>query len=180
MTFLSSQGERPLSPDREQHGFQRTRCACAFCAAPCRHIPGSLDVSDLERLCPEGQDLFAWAEEHLRAVPDKPFPTLVPARGLDGGCHWYFDGKCAVHEAAPYGCAFFDVHMSEEEAGRRAAATIQARREDAAAGGLYHRVWLHLCRKGLTSPSGDRDGLAGEWARIHRHAEGRRRRVSGA
>src|SRR5437762_9516532 len=104
-----------LPERREQHGFRRTECACAFCTAPCRHVPGSLDVSDLARLCPAGRDVFAWAEEHLRAVTDKPYPTLVPARGPDGHCHWYFDGGCAVHDRAPYSCAFFDAHMSEEE-----------------------------------------------------------------
>jgi hypothetical protein len=171
----ASESGEPI-PAREQHGFRRTVCGCAFCAAPCRHIPGSLDVADLPRLCPEGQDVFAWAEQHLRAITDKGYTTLVPARGLDGACHWHFDGKCAVHERAPYGCAFFDSHMSHEEAERRAAATIAARRADAAAEGLYYRVWQHLCRKGLTCPSGDREGLAGDWQRLLRRAERSRRR----
>ncbi len=106
------------SRQREEHSFRRTVCSCAFCAAPCRHIPGSLDVGDLARLCPAKQDVFTWAEQHLRAITDKSYITLVPARGLDGACHWHFDGKCAVHESAPYGCAFFDSHMSHEEAER--------------------------------------------------------------
>ncbi len=162
---------------REHHGFRRTVCACALCAAPCQHIPGSLDTSDLTRLCPEGRDVLEWAEEHLRAVTDKPFPTLVPARGINGHCHWHFDGKCAVHENAPYGCAFFDAHMGEEEVQKRSAATIAARRDDAAAGGLYYRVWLHLCRKGLTSPSGDREALIEEVLRNRREADRRLRRL---
>src|SRR5438128_2537880 len=95
---------------REQFGFQRTRCGCVFCQAPCKHIPGSLDVSDLWRLCPKGQDVFTWAEEHLRVLPDKAFPTLVPVRQVNGHCHWFVQGKCAVHENAPYSCAFFDSH----------------------------------------------------------------------
>jgi hypothetical protein len=163
---------------RQVHGFERTECACAFCAAPCRHIPGSLDTSDLARLCPEGQDLFAWAEQHLRAITDKSYPTLVPARGLDGACHWHFAGRCAVHDVAPYGCAFFDAHMSADEADRRAEATIQARRADAESGGLYYRVWRHLCSKGLTCPSGDRDGLAAEQRRLLRGVQRSRRRQS--
>jgi Fe-S-cluster containining protein len=153
---------------REQHGFQRTECGCAFCQAPCKHIPGSLDVADLGRLCLAGQDVFAWAEEHLRALTDKPCPTLVPARQANGHCHWFINGRCAVHEIAPYSCAFFDVHMSDAEAERRANATIQARRDDAAANGLYYRVWRHLCRKGLTSRSGDREGLVAEVRRLQR------------
>lgn len=153
---------------RERHGFRRTECGCAFCQAPCRHVPGSLDVADLTRLCPPGQELFAWAERHLRAVIDKPFPTLVPARRADGPCHWYLDGKCAVHANAPYGCACFDAHMTEAEAAERETATIQARQEDAARNGLYYRVWLHLARLGLTAPSGDRDALAREVRQLSR------------
>jgi hypothetical protein len=164
---------------REQHGFCRTVCGCAFCQAPCRHIPGSLDVADLERLCPPDQDLFAWAARHLRALTDKPFPTLVPARQGNGHCHWLYDGKCAVHDAAPFGCAFFDAHMGEDEIERRSAATIRARRDDAAANGLYFRVFLHLCHKGLVGPSGDRAALAAEVRAIRRNAERNRRRRSG-
>src|SRR5262245_55650859 len=106
---------------REQYGFRRTACACAFCTAPCRHMPGSLDVTDLARLCP-GQDIYSWAEQHLAAVIDKPFPTLVPVRRSNGHCHWLFENKCVVHAGAPYSCAFFDSHMTEDEIERRSAA----------------------------------------------------------
>ncbi len=162
---------------RQQFGFQRTQCACAFCQAPCRHIPGSLDVADLQRLCPPGQDVFAWAELHLRALVDKPFPTLVPARQANGHCHWLFDGRCAVHEAAPYSCAYFDAHMTEAEADRRSAATIQARREDAAHNGLYFQVWQHLQDKGLIAPPGDLAALAAEVQNLRRNADRSRRRL---
>lgn len=158
-------------PAREQHGFQRTVCGCAFCAAPCRYLPGSLDVADLDRLCPPGQDVFAWAEQHLRALTGRPVPTLVPARQANGHCHWLFDGRCAVHENAPFSCAFFDTHMSVEEADRRSAATKRARAEDEARDGPYYRVWLHLCRKGLIGPPGDREGLHVELKRIQRNVE---------
>lgn len=161
----------PTPAAREQHGFQRTVCGCEYCRAPCRHMPGSLDVADLESLCPAGQDVFAWAEQHLRALVNKPYPTLVPARQANGHCHWLYEGRCVVHDRSPYGCAFFDRHMSEAEAQRRADATIQARQADAARNGLYHRVWLHLRRKGLVSRPGDRDGLAQETLQIHRYVE---------
>src|SRR6266513_2677801 len=91
----SASRELPLV--RERYGFRRTQCACELCRAPCRHLPGSLDVADLWRLCPPGRDLFEWAEEHLRALTDKPYPTLVPLRLKGGPCHWLFDGQCAVH-----------------------------------------------------------------------------------
>jgi hypothetical protein len=158
---------------REQFGFRRTECGCAFCQAPCRHIPGSLDVSDLARLCPPQQDIFGWAEEHLRALADRPVPTLVPARQANGSCHWLFQGRCAVHENAPYSCAFFDAHMLAAEAERRSAATIQARKEDAAQKGLYYRVWLHLCQTGLTATLGENAALTEELANLRRRFEQR-------
>jgi hypothetical protein len=157
---------RELPVVREQYGFQRTRCACDLCRAPCRHLPGSLDIDDLWGLCPPGRDLFHWAEEHLRAVIDKQYPTLVPARLNSGSCHWLFDGQCAVHANAPYSCAFFDMHMTAKEVRRRSAATIQARQQDAARNGLYHRVWVHLRRKQLIALSADRTALADELRQI--------------
>lgn len=156
---------------RHDHGFRRTVCACAFCGAYCKHVPGTLDPSDLPRLCPPEWDVFAWAECHLRAMVEQPYPALVPARGPGGACHWYFDGLCVVHEAAPFGCAFFDAHMNDDEVGRRVKATVRACAEDAAAGGLYFRVWLHLQHKGLIAARGDRAALAAKLREIHRSAE---------
>ncbi len=165
------------STDREHHGFRRTRCACAYCQAPCRHVPGALDPADLPALCPQGHDLFAWAEGHLRALTDKSYPVLVPARCEDGACHWYFDGRCAVHDNAPYGCAFFDAHQSQPEIDRRVEATVRAIREDAAAEGPYYRLWLHLRQKGLIGRPGDRASLRRAMDEIRHRAEGHRRRA---
>jgi hypothetical protein len=165
---------------REEFGFKRTACACAFCQVHCRHMPGTLTPSDLARLCPEGQDLLAWAEVHLRALTESPYPALVPARGGQGACHWFFEGRCAVHARAPYGCAFFDSHMSDEEIARRVAATVEAIRQDAAAAGPYLRVWRHLCGRGLVAPRGDRDAVAREMDLLRRQARSSRRRVEGA
>jgi hypothetical protein len=161
---------------REELGFRRTECGCAFCQAYCLHVPGSLGPTDLQRLCPPGSDVFAWAEEHLRALIDKPYPALVPVR-RDGPCHWHFGGRCAVHDRAPFGCAFFDAHMDRAEVERRSAAVVRAVTDDAAANGLHYRVWLHLRNKGLTAPSGDRAGLRAEMERIRRGAARRLRRV---
>lgn len=166
-----------MTTPRQQHGFERTVCGCEFCRAPCRHIPGSLDVADLDRLCPPGQDVFAWAEQHLVALIDKPCPTLVPARGSNGHCHWLFQDMCVVHENAPFGCSFFDSHMSPEEAARRADATMAARRADAAANGLYFRVWLHLQARGRVGRSGDRAGLADDCRTLQRTITRNRRRA---
>jgi hypothetical protein len=165
------------STPRTDFGFARTTCGCEYCKVYCRHMPGSLAVPDLERLCPQGQDVFAWAEQHLRAIITKPYPTLVPARQQNGECHWFFQEGCAVHEAAPYSCAFFDAHMSEEEAARRSEASVQSRKEDAAAQGLYFRVWIHLQQKGLTAPHGDREGVRLDMSRLNRSTLRHRRRA---
>jgi hypothetical protein len=165
--YLNGMGsELPIV--QEVHGFRRTQCGCALCQVYCRHLPGALDPSDLARLYPPGSDLFAWAEEHLRALVDKSYPTLVPARREDSSCHWYFAGQCAVHEHAPYGCAFFDAHQPQAEVSRRREATVQAIRQDAAADGLYVQVWRHLRRKGLIGRPGDRAALFREMQRIRR------------
>jgi hypothetical protein len=164
---------------REEHGFRRTVCGCEFCKVYCRHLPGTLDPADLLRLCPAGQDVFTWSEEHLRARADLPYPALVPVRNSEGHCHWYFDGRCSVHASAPFGCAFFDAHMPDAEIARRVAATVRACQEDAAANGVYTRVWRHLCGKGLIAPPGDRDGLAAEVRQLRRRAERNRRRLQG-
>ena len=145
--------------EREEHGFRRTRCGCELCKVHCRHLPGALDPSDLAHLCPADRDLFTWAEGHLRALTDKSYPTLVPARQQSGHCHWYFDGQCAVHAVAPFSCAFFDSHMAEDEVRRRVATTAAAIRQDAATDGLYVRLWQHLCAKGLIGKPADRAAL---------------------
>ncbi len=161
---------------REVHGFRRTACGCEWCKVYCRHMPGTLDPSDLARLCQSGQDLFVWAEQHLRALVDQPYPALVPARNEMGHCHWYYAGKCAVHESAPYSCAFFDAHMEQEEVNRRVEATIRACKEDATADGLYYRLWLHLCDKKLVANRGDQHALLAEVQRLSRRAQRHRQR----
>jgi hypothetical protein len=60
---------------------------------------------------------------------------------------------------------------------RRYAATLQDRKQDAAADGLYHRVWIHLCRKGLIDRSEQRRALEDEVCRIRTNAERRGRQT---
>jgi len=170
--------QEPLPQLRQELGFGRTVCACDFCRAPCRHIPGGLVPDDLTRLCPAGHDLWRWAEQHLRALVGLPAPTLVPARQAGGVCHWHIDGKCAVHNMAPFGCAFFDAHMSEAQVQRRSAAAIQARQEDAAAGGLYSQVWRYLCRRGLVDQLPDREALADDVRKIGQKANRQLRQLA--
>lgn len=164
----------PTPPeDTPIHGFDRTRCGCEMCRIPCKHVPGALDPEDLPRMCPENHDIFSWAEEHLRALTNKPYPTLVPARQANGSCHWHFDGLCAVHDVSPFGCAFFDSHMSYEEAEKRREATIASRLKDKDKKGLYYQVWQHLCRLGKIGRPGNRAGMRAEGQKLLRTIERR-------
>lgn len=148
------------------HGFVRTKCSCEFCAVPCRHVPGGLTIADLQNLCSENKEVFDWAKEHLRALTNKPFPVLVPARQSNGHCHWYVDGRCQVHEHAPYGCAYFDSHQSEQEVAERYQAMTKARTEDLKNNGLYTRVWQYLCFLGLTDNPGSKSAMAKEYEKL--------------
>ena len=69
---------------------------------------------------------MTWAREHLRASKGLQvfnpmtgkklqIPSLVPAKQSNGHCHWLqSDGRCAVHENSPFGCAFLDQHMKDK------------------------------------------------------------------
>jgi hypothetical protein len=153
---------------REAFGFRRTACACELCQVYCRHMPGTLDPGDLARLCPPGQDVFAWAEQHLRALVDRGYPALVPLAFQSGACHWYYEGKCAVHENAPYSCAFFDAHMAQGEVNRRVVATLRAIEKDTEGEGLYYRLWVYLGKRGLIGRGGDRAALLAEARKLCR------------
>jgi hypothetical protein len=136
---------------RTEFGLQRTACGCERCSLFCRHMPGYLVPSDLERLIPPGEDPFAWAKIHLRAVMPVPggFPNLVPAQRPNGHCHWLEDGKCTVWQNSPFGCAFFDQHMSRHDHESRNARGREARQEAFEKNGLYAQLWHALKEAGL-------------------------------
>jgi len=151
---------------RVEFGFSRTSCACRKCSVFCEHMPGFLVPSDLTRLIPPDADPFLWAETHLRAsfgalLPSPEgmrwIPSLVPAKAINGHCHWLKDGHCEVHEVSPYGCAFLDQHMSNREAQRRWKAGREARWDEMVCEGLYEKLWVHLSEKDLVYSTGDED-----------------------
>ena len=164
---------------RRKFGFDRTQCDCELCRVPCRHIPGFLTIGDLEHLCPPDREMLVWAEEHLRAITEQPFPNLIPAQKANGHCHWLSRGRCAVHAHSPYGCAFFDAHLTKAEIEPRLAAAIKAMKADAARKGLYYRVWMHLQAKGLVVASGDYAAMLREQKQIRRRSATDRQTGSG-
>ena len=155
-----------VTAERIEFGFSRTSCDCQKCSVFCKHMPGFLVPSDLTRLIPPDADPYQWAEEHLRAsfgalVPSSVgmrwIPSLVPAKSINGHCHWLKDGHCEVHEISPYGCAFLDQHMTDREAEQRWEAGREARWDEMVREGLYEKLWVHLSEKGLTYNTGDVD-----------------------
>lgn len=156
-------------------GYVATECACSDCVNNCRFMPGYLIPEDLHRMWqgiePEAESLADFAKAHLLASPGArvgvqnkvtgqlevfSVPTLVPARKEDGSCIFLTpENKCAVHYAAPYGCRFFDVHMSDRLANERSAAGLNTILEDNAARGEYKQIWNTLNELKLIAPSPD-------------------------
>jgi len=160
--------KRPLPAidrSRSEFGYFRTVCACAACVRNCRHMPGYLIPADLERLrlqLAAGEALLDWARKHLLASPGAKVAqggrvfrirTLVPARRPDGACTFLTaQDRCGIHAVAPFGCAFFDMHMADAEANRRSCRGLQAVREAWIHGGLYAQLWLALHNEGRRAP----------------------------
>ena len=146
--------------------YERTVCACNDCRAPCECMPGHLVPSDIPRL-------IAWLDKgtpglsatlgmFLAASPGATIrdratgetlqvPTIVPNRHpKTGKCAFLMDdGLCAVHEVAPYGCAYFDMHMSREEGDRR----VYAGLEEIVRSQSYRDLWCMLAKNGQRAPS---------------------------
>jgi len=111
--------------------FTRTKCACDSCRACCKRQPGSLADGDLDRIVQywsKAQGVSAEvALEQIKAqlcaspgalimdstsLVTKRVGTIVP-KMRKGRCVFLDkDERCIIHEVAPFGCAYFDCHMS--------------------------------------------------------------------
>jgi len=111
-------------------------------------------------MIPAGANPYEWAENNLLASPGYVvmsqetgevfrIGTLVPAVKTDGSCKFFVAGLCAIHENAPFGCAFFGCGCDESVAGPGCAAIYDAIRKPDE---LYFRLWAHLAYKGLIQP----------------------------
>lgn len=109
--------------------FERTVCACDDCSKFCRLQPGHLIPRDLERIS-EAQGFSSpfllkpllWASPgaivgYQGTGNTWHIGTITPRlRKPSGRCVFLNDdGACVVHEVAPFGCAYFDEHMTDEE-----------------------------------------------------------------
>jgi Fe-S-cluster containining protein len=112
--------------------FSRTTCACAECVACCKRQPGPLAPGDLERIAEHRGETVEVAKAHFWAsggalVQDQTtgrqfrIGSITP-RLVRGRCVFLdADDRCSIHSVAPFGCAYFDTHMTAAEGQRRGA-----------------------------------------------------------
>src|SRR5262249_46977161 len=155
-----------VDPTRTEFGFERTHCACPECNIHCRHIPGYLVPADLGRMAAFHQpkaNIVTWALDHLLASPGAlvardgvrfRIPTLVPGRRADDACVFLTqEGTCGIHPVAPFGCAFFDAHMTTSQADRRSSVGLRAVARAWHQDHAYAAVWQVLNRNGQVAPT---------------------------
>lgn len=106
--------------------FARTTCACAECVDCCKRQPGALAPGELERIAEHlGQSvrvtaLKFWASPGALVGDTKTGRTwrvgTITPRLVRGRCIFLdAQDRCAIHAVAPFGCAYFDTHMSAAE-----------------------------------------------------------------
>jgi Fe-S-cluster containining protein len=177
--------------ERTEFGAVRTKCGCAACTANCECIPGYLIPDDLERMIPhevykDAESLATWAREHLRAsegaLIERHYTdgrrvrmrvgTLVPAHREGLSCHWLKDGRCEIHENAPFGCAFFDCNQTKAAADVLSSQGVTAIMQAHAEQGPYAVLWRLLWEEGLQSPSllVKREALDARWEELRQQA----------
>lgn len=143
--------------------FDRTECACEQCVACCKHMPGYLAFGDLGVLAmglrvENLADLvpFLQASEGpivMNQIAGLAYriPTIVPAMN-DRGCVFLQDDRCKVHAHAPFGCGWFDPHMTKDLGDVRSQYALKQILEDFLSGGLYSQMWVHLKEFGKVAP----------------------------
>lgn len=111
--------------------WERTTCACPECVACCKRQPGPLAPGDFERIAAalgedrEAAKLHFWASPGALVADSRTgrqfrIGTITP-RATGGRCVFLGpDDRCQVHAVAPFGCAFFDMHMPIQVAWPRA------------------------------------------------------------
>lgn len=109
--------------------FGRTTCDCADCVAACRRQPGYLIPGDLERIAAHlgepVEEVAArcfWSSEGAVAMDTATgrqfrLRTITPRYNRHAkACVFLKDDRCTIHAVAPFGCAYFDTHMSASAA----------------------------------------------------------------
>jgi Fe-S-cluster containining protein len=133
---------RGWTADAARPPFERTVCACRDCVSFCKTKPGILIPSDVPAIAQRLIELKLIERQEdvgqlLRATrPSVVFdrdqgreveiPKIGPARDVTGRCV-FLDRheRCQIHGVSPFGCAYFDAHMSREESERRQLWSLQ-------------------------------------------------------
>jgi Fe-S-cluster containining protein len=142
-------------------------------------MPGYMVPDDIGRMYAatkkENETLDAWALRTLRASPGATMGikargddgkmalhvirvgTLVPAVRHDGHCINLDpnSGRCKIHEVSPFGCAFVDSHMSQDEANAISTSGLSDLLQQmlADAPTEYYRIWEMLREAGKVAPA---------------------------
>lgn len=107
--------------------FDRTVCSCPECVSCCTSQPGSLAAGQLEAIAAHLQlpvrvaALKFWASPGALLMNSHTGETLrlgtITPRLVRGRCVFLdSDDRCRIHAVAPFGCAYFDTHMTAAEA----------------------------------------------------------------
>jgi len=112
--------------------FKPTICSCQNDQASCKRQPGHLLPGQMKTILAAIGASMAEAGRWFWNSPGmllgnsetgKTFRirTITP-RFENGRCVFYEPilGRCSIHAVAPFGCRYFDVHMKNKEAQRRA------------------------------------------------------------
>lgn len=127
--------------------LERTECACPDDVAYCRQTPGQLIGSDLDALAARlGEEALLESLQASRGARVEKgdqtwrIPTIRP-RMRHGRCVFLReDDRCGIHDAAPFGCAFFDAHMAQAVSDARAWWGVAAIVDDARYLALHARL----------------------------------------
>lgn len=104
--------------------FARTVCGCAGCVSCCQTQPGYLLPGDFERIAAHLGETPEAARQYFCASPGAlvgdidsgrrwRIGTITPKIVRKKGCVFLdSDNKCRIHAVAPFGCAYFDMHMN--------------------------------------------------------------------
>jgi Fe-S-cluster containining protein len=129
----------------------------------CEHVPGCLSPADVERMAGflEYTDVERFARENLLASEGARtvigsgkvihLPMLVPSIQENGHCRFLEEGRCTIHAASPYGCAFLDAHLSDRELAERTGLLQGDILRDFEASGIYSTTWRMLRDAGLAA-----------------------------
>jgi len=92
----------------------------------------------------------AWLQSHFAASPGAivlldgaklRIPTIVTARLPGGRCNFLgADEGCGIHARAPYGCAYFQHDMNDQEGNRRSQIALVDILYDLVTAGPYSRL----------------------------------------